>query len=45
MLLRQYDCTCADRTLLTALATAGCADVAAVLASSPQASRVSVLDA
>ena len=40
MLLRQYDCTCADQRLLTALSTAGCADVAAILATNPQASHV-----
>ena len=39
-LLRSYDCSCADRTLLTALSKAGCADVAAMLAANPQASKV-----
>ena len=40
-LLRSYDCSCADKTLLTALSKAGCADVAAMLAANPQASKVS----
>ena len=39
-LLRSYDCSCADQTLLTALSKAGCADVAALLAANPQASKV-----
>ena len=43
-LLRSYDCSCADKTLLTALSKAGCADVAAMLAANPQASKVTQIE-
>ena len=39
-LLRSYDGSCADEALLRALASAGCADVAAILAANDNASQV-----
>lgn len=40
-LLRSYDPSCADEALLKVLVSAGCADVASILAANDNASQVS----